>query len=282
MDWHHPDWGTRRAWNDKATGTPDMDRYTAYMKAQLRALHGLRAARILWFDGEWEAPGPRAWSGPLQLRARLATQIIVNNRVGKARSGMAGMDKGAERVGDYGTPEQEIPPTGFGPGVDWESCMTMNNHWATTSTTRMEIIHHLDPQPDRLLQQGRQLPAEYRPYSEGVFPDACIERLAAIGKWMKANSEPSTARRPARSRSWIGAAARRRSSPPAAPGLASTRNAARAFEGSRGKSGAGVTRLYFLSITGRRMASSSSPDWRTGRSGRSCSLGTRLEVHRRE
>ena len=22
MDWHHPDWGTRRAWNDKATGTP--------------------------------------------------------------------------------------------------------------------------------------------------------------------------------------------------------------------------------------------------------------------
>jgi len=22
MDWHHPDWGTRRAWNDKATVTP--------------------------------------------------------------------------------------------------------------------------------------------------------------------------------------------------------------------------------------------------------------------
>ena len=36
MDWHHPDWGTRRAWNDKATGTPDMDRYTAYMKGQLK------------------------------------------------------------------------------------------------------------------------------------------------------------------------------------------------------------------------------------------------------
>src|SRR5512144_783323 len=38
MDWHHPDWGTRRAWNDKASGTPDMDRYVAYMKAQLKEL----------------------------------------------------------------------------------------------------------------------------------------------------------------------------------------------------------------------------------------------------
>src|SRR5512142_349586 len=27
MDWHHPDWGTRRPWNDKASGSPDMDRY---------------------------------------------------------------------------------------------------------------------------------------------------------------------------------------------------------------------------------------------------------------
>src|ERR1039458_7007106 len=57
MDWHHPDWGNRRAWNDKATGTPDMDRYTAYMKAQLKELltrYG--PIGILWFDGEWESP----------------------------------------------------------------------------------------------------------------------------------------------------------------------------------------------------------------------------------
>ena len=30
--------------------------------------------------------------------------------------------------GDFGTPEQEIPATGL-PGVDWETCMTMNDHW---------------------------------------------------------------------------------------------------------------------------------------------------------
>ena len=27
------------------------------------------------------------------------------------------------------TPEQSIPSNGFGPGVDWETCMTMNNTW---------------------------------------------------------------------------------------------------------------------------------------------------------
>jgi hypothetical protein len=31
--------------------------------------------------------------------------------------------------GDYGTPEQQIPATGFGEGVSWESCMTMNGTW---------------------------------------------------------------------------------------------------------------------------------------------------------
>ena len=79
----------------------------------------------------------------------LQPDIIINNRVGKARSGMKGMDKGAERVGDYGTPEQEIPPTGFGPGVDWESCMTMNNHWGYNKHDQtLEVLHHADPQPD--------------------------------------------------------------------------------------------------------------------------------------
>jgi len=54
-----------------------------------------------------------AWT--LRYVRSLQPEIIVNNRVGKARAGMGGMDKGAERAGDYGTPEQEIPATGFAP-----------------------------------------------------------------------------------------------------------------------------------------------------------------------
>ena len=192
MDWHHPDWGTRRAWNDKVTGTPDMDRYTAYMKAQLKELlTGYGPIGIAWFDGEWESPWTHERGVDLYNYVRsLQPNIIINNRVGKARSGMAGMDSGAQRVGDYGTPEQEIPPTGFGPGVDWESCMTMNNHWGynksdqnwkSSTTLIRNLIDCASKGGNYLLNIG--------PTSEGVFPEASIERLEAIGKWMKVNRE---------------------------------------------------------------------------------------------
>ena len=130
MDWHHPDWGTRRPWNDKA------DRQARY--GSLHCLHEAAAQGdslpttsrgILWFDGEWESPWTPERGEDLYAYCRsLQPDVIVNNRVGKARAGMRGMNKG-KGVGDYGTPEQTIPPTGFGPGVYWESCMTMNRHW---------------------------------------------------------------------------------------------------------------------------------------------------------
>jgi alpha-L-fucosidase len=191
MDWHHPDWGTRRAWNDKATGTPDMDRYSAYMKGQLKELlTAYGPIGIAWFDGEWESPWTHERGVDLYNYVRsLQPDIIVNNRVGKGRAGMAGMDKG-KGVGDYGTPEQEIPPTGFGPGVDWESCMTMNNHWGynkndqnwkSTKTLVRNLIDCASKGGNYLLNIG--------PTSEGTFPQASIERLTEIGQWMKANNE---------------------------------------------------------------------------------------------
>ncbi len=193
MDWHHPDWGTRRAWNDKAPKTPpDMDRYVAYMKGQLKELltrYG--PIGILWFDGEWESPWTHDRGVDLYNYVRsLQPQIIINNRVGKARAGMNGMDKGNERIGDYGTPEQEIPPTGFGPGVDWESCMTMNNHWGynkndqhwkSSTTLIRNLIDCASKGGNYLLNIG--------PTSEGLFPAPSVERLAEIGAWMKVNHE---------------------------------------------------------------------------------------------
>lgn len=192
MDWHHPDWGTRRAWNDKATGEPDMDRYIPFMKAQLKELlTGYGPLGILWFDGEWESPWTHERGVDLYNYVRsLQPTIIINNRVGKGRAGMAGMDKGEQRVGDYGTPEQEIPPTGFGSGVDWESCMTMNNHWGFNkhdqnwkSSTNLirNLIDCASKGGNYLLNVG--------PTAEGLFPQASIDRLADIGRWMKVNSQ---------------------------------------------------------------------------------------------
>jgi alpha-L-fucosidase len=124
MDWHHPDWGLRRAWNDVATNAPapDMDRYVTYMKGQLKELL-TRYGRIgiLWFDGQWESPWTAERGTDLYNYVRsLQPDIIINNRVGKpVHTAGGGMAETGE-VGDYGTPEQTIPLNGFGPGVDWE------------------------------------------------------------------------------------------------------------------------------------------------------------------
>lgn len=192
MDWHHPDWGTRRAWNDRAPATPpDMDRYVDFMKGQLKELvSGYGPLGILWFDGEWEKPWTHERGVDLYNYVRsLQPSIIVNNRVGKGRAGMNGMDQG-QGVGDYGTPEQEIPPTGFGPGVDWESCMTMNGHWGYNKndqnwkSARTLIRNLID-----CASKGGNYLLNVGPTSQGLIPAPSVERLAAIGEWMTVNHE---------------------------------------------------------------------------------------------
>jgi alpha-L-fucosidase len=166
-----------------------MDRYVAYMKGQIKELltrYG--PIGILWFDGEWEKPWTNERGVDLYNYVRsLQPDIIVNNRVGKGRAGMSGMNKG-EGAGDYGTPEQEIPANGFGSGASWESCMTMNDtwgyrkddqHWKSAQTLVRNLIDCASKGGNYLLNIG--------PTSEGVFPDASIERLEEIGDWMKVN-----------------------------------------------------------------------------------------------
>ncbi len=192
MDWYHPDYAPRREWNDVAQGEPNMDRYVEnFLKGQLKELAtNYGPLGILWFDGEWEDTWTHERGKDLYNYVRsLQPDIIINNRVGKNRQGMQGMSKGPEIIGDYGTPEQQIPPNGF-PGVDWETCMTMNDtwgynkgddHWKPASEMIRMLIDCASKGGNMLLNVG--------PTAEGVIPEPSVERLAAIGKWMQVNSE---------------------------------------------------------------------------------------------
>src|SRR5260221_8180264 len=182
MDWHSPDWGVRREWNDVAakSGPPDMDRYDAYLKGQLKELltrYG--PVGLLWFDGQWESCWTKERGDDLYKYVRsLQADIIVNNRVSKPDSTSGGGYARAEGMGDYGTPEQTIPPTGFGPGVDWESCMTMNDHWGYNKNDQnwksaQTLIRNLI---DCSSKGGNYL-LNVRPTSEGLIPAASLERL---------------------------------------------------------------------------------------------------------
>lgn len=192
MDWHHPaQQHGAKTYNPTEMKPGRKPEYVAYMKTQLQELLDSCDPDVLWFDGEWPDWWTEEDGRDLYAFLRgLKPSLIINNRVGKGRQGMEGLNKGdREYVGDFGTPEQQIPATGV-PGVDWESCMTMNDtwgfhrhdhNWKSTETLVRNLVDSASKGGNYLLNVG--------PTAEGEIPPESVERLAAIGRWMARNSE---------------------------------------------------------------------------------------------
>ncbi|MCL5097707.1 MAG: alpha-L-fucosidase, partial [Candidatus Omnitrophica bacterium] len=191
LDWHHPDYLPRRQHDTRPVDGANFDRYVIYMKNQLRELathYGPLA--VLWFDGEWD----NTWNHDRGLdlfhyTRSLQPLMLINNRVDKGRQGMEGMTKSTAYGGDFGTPEQTIPPSGV-PGVDWETCMTINDtwgykqddhNWKSSSTLVRMLIDTASKGGNFLLNVG--------PKGDGTLPEAIVTRLEDIGKWTSANGE---------------------------------------------------------------------------------------------
>ena len=194
MDWHHPDAQAPfyPNYNDGKRTNPNFSRYVkTYMKPQLKELiANYGPLGVLWFDGEWIKDWTEPQGRDLYNYIRsLQPDILVNNRVGKGRKGMQGLTKEGYFAGDFGTPEQEIPPTGLS-GVDWETCMTMNDTWGFKSyddnwKSKEDLIRKLVD----IASKGGNFLLNVGPTSEGLIPQASVERLAAMGEWMEKNSE---------------------------------------------------------------------------------------------
>jgi len=185
MDWHHPDYLPRRAWDPRPETPADFGRYVDFMKGQVKDLM-TRYGRIdvLWFDGEWENTWTNEAGIELERMVRsIQPQIIINNRVAHSRS------DAADAPGDFGTPEQEIPGTGR-PGLDWESCMTMNGSWGfhagdTNWKSATQLIQNL---VDCTSKGGNYL-LNVGPTSLGEIPTPSINRLREVGSWLTRHGE---------------------------------------------------------------------------------------------
>jgi len=176
QDWNHPGGGAYGGYWDKAQeGSFDkyIDDIAVPQMKEILTKYG--PISVLWFDTPAQMNHDNA--AKIYSLLKLQPNIIYNNRLGGGFGG------------DLETPEQYIPATGL-PGKNWESCMTMNDTWGYKSydhnwkSTKTLIQNLVD-----IASKGGNYLLNIGPTSEGLVPDASVERLQQIGKWMDVNGE---------------------------------------------------------------------------------------------
>jgi alpha-L-fucosidase len=179
QDWHHPGGAAQKSvhWDPAQNG--DMDDYLKNVAVpQVKELlTNYGPVSVLWFDTPFNFMTPARVAEFTPLLA-LQPNIIVNNRLGTGFKG------------DTETPEQRIPPTGYPDGRDWETCMTINDTWGFKSyDTNFKSTETLLRNLIDIASKGGNYLLNVGPTSEGVIPAPEVERLQAIGQWLKVNGE---------------------------------------------------------------------------------------------
>ncbi|MFA4870591.1 MAG: alpha-L-fucosidase [Pedobacter sp.] len=132
---------------------------------------------VLW----WDTPTNMTDEAAVKLQNALKSQphIITNDRL-----------KRPNFPGDTKTPEQKIPSQAELDGMDWETCMTMNGTWGfRTSDQKWKSSETLIRNLADIASKGGNYLLNVGPKPDGTFPQESIDRLKAIGTWMKVNSE---------------------------------------------------------------------------------------------
>ena len=208
IDWHHDQYAYAKSkqlphpLKDKPypNGQRDHAKYQAYLHQQVNELvSNYGPVDVLWWDySSQDFQGDEAWRATELMKLIRSKQpgIIMNNRLFRTReAGWASM--GTEgflpqldrKYGDFITPEQHIPATGM-PGIDWETCMTLNTTWGYSEHDHAwksdeTVIRNLID----IASKGGNYLLNIGPKGDGSVPEESITSMRAIGAWMKTNGE---------------------------------------------------------------------------------------------
>jgi alpha-L-fucosidase len=167
--------GNTQPWDDEQK-RGDFDTYLKTIALpQVRELMDKFHPDILWWDTEYSMTPERA--RPFFDLACSYTNLLINSRLG------GGV------LGDFRTSEQRIPASAM-LGRALEVNMTINGSWGYNATdlrwkSSQQLIRNLS---DIASKDGNYL-LNIGPTAEGVIPQPEVDRLLAIGKWLKVNGE---------------------------------------------------------------------------------------------
>lgn len=198
LDWHHPDWPGRPPFNDYAKGAPDKEKFRNCLYGQLEELFtNYGPIGMIWLDGSWDRQHWTSDDGK-QLEDFLRTlqpSVVINNRSGYLPP-QPKLDIHIENTysyvlaGDYISPEGEVPSTGL-PGIDWETCQTMQlpNNWGYSRITGFRTYLDLQRQLVDVASKGGNLLLNIGPTGDGAITPQALGCLEKFGDWMKVNGE---------------------------------------------------------------------------------------------
>ncbi|MFN3485135.1 MAG: alpha-L-fucosidase [Planctomycetota bacterium] len=189
-DWYHPDYPLGSPGGRTKKPNPNMSRYVAFLKAQLKELiENYGPLGVLWFDGEWEEPWTRELGNDLYAYLKgLQPSLLVNNRVSKGRQGMAGITKDAHlNAGDFDTPEQQVGT--FNRERPWESCITIGHQWAWKPDDRMKSLKECLRALITCAGGDGNLLLNVGPTPAGEIEPRQAERLREMGDWLRKYGE---------------------------------------------------------------------------------------------
>lgn len=204
LDWHHPDYCPRG--ESYAHGRPesgDWYKYLDYMDTQLtELLTGYGGVGGIWFDGMWEKPDAD-WrlERTYGLIHRLQPTALVgsNHHVRP----FPGEDF---QMFEKGLPGQD--PFNRGSGISelpLEMCQTISRSWGYDQRDKNpKSVKDLVQTLVRAAGYGANLLLNVGPKPDGTIQQDHVERLLAVGEWLKVNGESiyNTRRGPCAPQSW--------------------------------------------------------------------------------
>jgi alpha-L-fucosidase len=230
IDWHHDQYEYARSQqlphprreDAYAEGSRDHGKYLDHLFAQVGELLVHRPDIVWWDYSSIDFQGDAAWRATdlMQLVRERLPGVIMNNRLYRSReAGWASMGTDGylpqldPKFGDFITPEQHVPPSGM-PGVDWETCMTMNTTWGYSDhdpawKPAKELLQNLID----ITAKGGNFLLNIGPRGDGSVPEPSVTALQTIGAWMQQNGEAILGTRPAFADLPFGRSTRRTLSP---------------------------------------------------------------------
>ena len=174
QDWVHPGGavggGNAKPWDPAQEG--DFDEYIDKIAVpQIRELAAYKPD-VFW----WDTPVNITKARAQRLIAPLLplTNLIMNGRLGGVRS-------------DYDSAEQSLPT--YAMNRDWEACITLGSKWSYATSDKQKPIPVLIRTLAETVSKGGNLIYGFGPRPDGTFIPEHVERLKAIGAWLKRNGE---------------------------------------------------------------------------------------------